>query len=214
MTVDYYIVEGTRQDVIDGVNDPACFSEYRQGKITSLKPFASKCLAAAAGIATDEGLRLFGIRERDVQYVLNDHGKPEIAGHPEIIFNISHSGEYAVAAFLHDINSDAAYLYDIGVDIERISRVKKGIVSFMKNDAGFADEPRDLCRRWTVREAFVKCIGTGLSSIREDYYLEKSENGDIKLCQDIYDGEFMILEPEAPEGYNISCVIRKRLGKG
>ena len=82
----------------------------------------------------------------------------------------------------------------------------------MKNDVGFEDTDEELCRRWTVREAFLKCIGTGLSSIREDYHIEKTATGNLRLCQYIYDGEFTIIEPEAPEGYRIACVIRQCSG--
>ena len=234
MTIDLYTIKVTRQDVLDSVNDPSRFSEYRRGKIQSTKLFSAKCLSAAAGIAMDEGLRRFGLREREARYIFNDRGKPYIDGHPEIIFNISHSGEYAVAAFLY--GTEQVIIYDIGVDIEQIARINKRIVTFMKNDVGFENESinnsmtvtmskqeaeiqpdscdgfrKDLCRRWTAREAFIKCLGTGLASIREDYHFEKTATGNLRLCQSIYDGEFTIIEPEAPEGYCITCVVRRQM---
>ena len=101
---------------------------------------------------------------------------------------------------------------ELGVDIEQVTRMNRRILSFMKNDVGFEDTDEELCRRWTVREAFLKCIGTGLSSIREDYHIEKTATGNLRLCQYIYDGEFTIIEPEAPEGYRIACVIRRCSG--
>ncbi|MCR5324643.1 MAG: 4'-phosphopantetheinyl transferase superfamily protein [Lachnospiraceae bacterium] len=247
MIIDLHIVNIQRQEVLEGVKDPGCFSDFRRDKILSKKIYSSKCLSAAAGIALDKGLRQFGLREKEVRFIADEHGKPCIDGHPEIIFNLSHSGEYAVAAFLSGIKQVTASVgsesskssdmigvalnsknesetkeitidkprYDIGADIEQISRVNHRIAAFMKNDVGFTycsstdAEMKNLCRRWTAREAFWKCIGTGISSVHEDFYLEKTESGNLKLCQNIYDGEFTVFEPEAPEGYCITYVVRR-----
>ncbi|MBP5331938.1 MAG: 4'-phosphopantetheinyl transferase superfamily protein [Lachnospiraceae bacterium] len=240
MRVDFYIIKADRPDVVSRSGDPEGFSDYRRKKITALKNPASKRLSTAAGMAVENGLKKFGLRENDVSYGLNEHGKPFVEGHPEIVFNVSHSGDYAVAAFVDTEEADAVFvgteeadrggsdngkdlppkvLWSVGVDIERIDRMNRRIVSKMKKDVGFdnpsdADEQEkdmtDLCRRWTSAEAFVKCIGTGLISLEEDFHFEKTPSGYIRLCQDIYDGEFSLIEADAPSGYCITCVVRKQ----
>ena len=234
MRVDFCLIRADRPDVVERAQNPEGFSEYRRNKILSLKPFRSKCLSAAAGTACEIGFAKAGLKESELEYGFNEHGKPYVKDHPEIIFNLSHSGDYAVAAFVNRDDDDVEC--SVGVDIEQIERVNSRVVSKMKKDVGFEPDtgfagdkcvagqnsddryaverlvgPKaDLCRRWTATEAFLKCIGTGLASIDEDFYFEKTPSGHIRLCQDIYEGEFSVIEADAPPGYCITCVVRRQ----
>ena len=255
MKTDIYIVDSRSEIVAERLENPDSFSEYRRKRILAVKPVRSKLLLTAAGIAVEEGLKKYGLVEHDTVFGLSDKEKPYIEGHPEIIFNVSHSGDYAVAAFLRtnadrqpdgympakavlqhgsgvpENTSDAGigikviscelwglsetdsegFSYSAGIDIERIGRMSRRIAPVTAGDVGFGspDPMRDLCRQWTAREAFVKCIGTGIVSIREDFHFEKTASGEMRLCQELYDGEFTLTEPEAPEGYCMTCIVRK-----
>ena len=90
-----------------------------------------------------------------------EHGKPAIVGHPEIHFNMSHCRE-AVAC--------AVSTRPIGVDVESLREYKEGLVRYTMNDEeareiGSADDPtRAFIRFWTMKEATMKLIGTGISN--------------------------------------------------
>ncbi len=236
MRVDFYLIGINRPDVVQRAENPEGFSSYRKKKISSIRNRSARLLSAAAGIAVEKGLAKFGLKESDISYGLNDYGKPSISGRPDIVFNVSHSGEYAVAAFLDTEEAEGQYLpgsgtgqteeqhlpgdgtvqtewlYTIGVDIEQAGRMNSRILSKMKPDTGFDDSKDDMCRRWTATEAFVKCIGKGLQAFDESFHFEKTPSGYMRLCQEIYDGEFSLIEADAPAGYRITCVVRKQEG--
>lgn len=115
------------------------------------------------------------------------HGAPFIVGKRTWGISISHSGNYAVVA----LRSDASSTYDalehppmgpredrtgdisvsgemkIGVDIERIGTVPDA--NFMKTAFSpyelprIPNDAREIYRRWTVKEAFLKYIGMGFN---------------------------------------------------
>lgn len=92
----------------------------------------------------------------------NAHGKPYVEGNPWY-FNLSHAGNYAVAAF-----ADAP----VGVDIEQMGRAKAAVAKrfFTEEEqemlAGSLDEPEEWQRRfawiWTRKESYIKAVGEGM----------------------------------------------------
>ena len=108
-----------------------------------------------------KGLREeYGITDNPIlEY--NEHGKPSIVGHPEIFFNLSHCKEAAVCV-IHD--------QPIGVDVESIREYKDGLVRYTMNDEEIrqiesSENPAAaFIRFWTMKEATMKLIGTGISN--------------------------------------------------
>lgn len=102
---------------------------------------------------------MYGIRENPL-FEYNEHGKPAIVGHPEIYFNLSHCKEAAVCAI-----SDRP----IGVDVESVRAFKDSLVRYTMNDAEVRqietseDQAVAFIRLWTMKEAALKLIGTGIS---------------------------------------------------
>ena len=102
----------------------------------------------------------YGIVENPV-FEYNEHGKPSIVGHPDIFFNLSHCKEAAVCAISNQ---------PIGVDVESLREYKEGLVRYTMNDEEAreiesADDPtRAFIRFWTMKEATMKLIGTGISN--------------------------------------------------
>ena len=108
-----------------------------------------------------QGLReAYGITENPV-FEYNEHGKPSIVGHPEIYFNLSHCMEAAVCVI-----SD----HPVGIDVESIREYKDSLVRYTMNDAEIqqiesAENPASaFIRFWTMKEATMKLIGTGISN--------------------------------------------------
>lgn len=93
-------------------------------------------------------------------------GKPHFPGHPEICFNISHSGEMLALA----VGNTAQ-----GIDIERVRARKNqdGLERRVLSDEerawlSSADESAraaDFCMLWTLRECLLKLSGRGLGGL-------------------------------------------------
>ena len=102
----------------------------------------------------------YGITENPL-FEYNEHGKPSIVGHPEIFFNLSHCKEAAVCAVSDE---------PVGVDVESIREYKDGLVHYSMNDEEIrqiesSEHPdRAFIRLWTMKEATLKLIGTGISN--------------------------------------------------
>ena len=105
-----------------------------------------------------------GMTPEDYSIVLGEHGKPYVVGMPEpFYFNISHSGDYVVCAV-----SDR----EIGIDIERIGKVRMEVARrFFHPEEIKVLEALPESRQtdaffsyWSVKEAFLKYTGAGLSA--------------------------------------------------
>jgi len=96
-----------------------------------------------------------------LEFVYGEHGKPALAPRYEddLRFNLSHGEGVAVYAF-----ADAA---EVGVDVEREREIED---TEAIAERCFSPAEREACRTlgflycWTRKEAFVKALGSGLSS--------------------------------------------------
>ena len=105
---------------------------------------------------------------KEWRFSIGTNGKPEIAsdiGGPELQFNLSHTRGLVAAA----ISSNGT----IGIDAEKIDRAKfdsaVADAFFAPAEVGLlrrvpeADRPMWFFRLWTLKEAYIKAIGTGVS---------------------------------------------------
>ncbi len=89
------------------------------------------------------------------------HGKPYLLGREDIHFSVSHSDGWI--AFVHDETP-------VGLDIQRIShRERKPAMNFFTASERelirtFDDPDECFFRVWTAKEAYIKLLGTGLST--------------------------------------------------
>jgi len=122
----------------------------------------------------------------EIEYSLNEHGKPGLANSP-YTFNLSHSHDLAIIA----IGTGT----DIGVDVEYL-KSKPGYMKLAKRF--FSPEEYEYLSRqkdsqlqehffqlWTRKEAFIKALGTGLSTPLKSFDSSHAEkiifNGDNEL---------------------------------
>lgn len=100
-----------------------------------------------------------------VRFAYGPYGKPLLAGESSLRFNASHSGEWAVYAFVQD--------HEVGIDVEQIKKdfetegiaerfFSAGEVQTL-NALAEAEKPAAFFRCWTRKEAYIKAIGSGLS---------------------------------------------------
>lgn len=134
-------------------------SAQRREQVLKFKFEAGRKQSAAAYRLLQTALQQkYGITAAPVfQYEAG--GKPYLADHPDIYFNLSHCKEAAVCAV-----SDAP----IGIDVEGIRRYELSLVRYTMSDEEVdiitrsADPPRTFIRYWTMKEALVKLTGKGI----------------------------------------------------
>ena len=113
---------------------------------------ARKCISEVTGHNPD-----------DIAFSRDENGKPYTTSE-DIHFNISHSGEYAVCT---------ASRNPIGVDVEMIRQVNPDLTKKFCTEKELeyvfskGNDEKEICLRlisiWTLKEAYFKCIGTGIS---------------------------------------------------
>ena len=110
-----------------------------------------------------ECLKPYGIAyNEDTPLIKSDMGKPSLAGHPEIHFNLSHANGIAAC-----IVSGS----ECGIDCEKVRSFRENVVkrAFSEREKELIysnpEENRDLLffRMWTLKEAYVKALGVGIS---------------------------------------------------
>ena len=136
-------------------------SEQRREQALKFKYELGQRLCVRAYLLLKKGLReTYGITDNPI-FEYNEHGKPSMVGHPEIYFNLSHCKEAAVCVL-----SDQP----VGVDVESIREYKESLVRYTMNDEEIgqiksAENPAvAFIRLWTMKEATMKLIGTGISN--------------------------------------------------
>ena len=136
-------------------------SEQRREQALKFKFEQGQRLCVLAYLLLKEGLRKeYGIIENPI-FEYNEHGKPSIVGHPEICFNLSHCKDAAVCAISNQ---------PIGIDVESIREFKDSLVNYTMNEEeanmiNSSDNPASaFIRLWTMKEATMKLIGTGISN--------------------------------------------------
>lgn len=134
-------------------------SKERQQKIEAIKAAGARRSSLGAWALADYGLRsLHDARERELCIDYGAHGKPFVQDEPEIHFNLSHSGDYVLAAFAPA---------EVGCDIQKITgNARKERVAaryFTEKEQRAIAAGMDFYRIWARKESYIKCTGDGMS---------------------------------------------------
>jgi 4'-phosphopantetheinyl transferase len=119
---------------------------------------------------------------QSIRFALQVHGKPYVT-EPEAAkrpFNVAHTDGLVMCG----IGSDAHDL--VGIDVERLDRktdpaladryFSKPEVRFLHTYRSDAERRRAFLRIWTLKESFIKAIGTGLQTPLADFAFEEIES--------------------------------------
>lgn len=115
-------------------------------------------LCVGAGLLAASMLRAQGATDLTLAYGSNE--KPRLANHPNLHFNISHSGTYATCAVSPS---------PVGVDIEVVCDHGRAVAEhcFVSGELSWlnaqADTARAFTSLWVRKESYIKLLGTGLS---------------------------------------------------
>lgn len=115
------------------------------------------------------------IKNKDIKISWTRFGKPYADGLP-VQFNISHAGDWVVVAISEN---------EVGVDIEQIKEVEMNLAEryFNKEEHAYIQRQEETNRLavfyaiWTLKESYVKWLGTGLSMPINSFSFQLNTNG-------------------------------------
>ena len=186
-------------------------SAARQEKIERLRYEADKRLSLGAGLLLDQGLKRFGLREQTEVFGTVENGKPCLLCHPEIQFNLSHSGSMVMAAFSS---------CPVGCDVEKKQKARMDVAKRFFTPAeqrvllaAKTEEERDLLfsRLWTLKESYLKVGGQGMAMALDSFTMELG--GQPRLVG-TEEGRYRFQEFSLSDYCASVCVQRKEPGKG
>ncbi len=156
--------------------------------------------------------RDYGIPSGDLLIDTTEKGKPYLASHPHIHFNISHSGHWVVIAFS---------LAKVGVDVEKIRNVNLGIAQRFYSE----EEKLQLFslptnkqidyffNLWTLKESFLKAIGTGLTLPLKSFTIRQADGGFCLSDNDDY-SPAILKQIKIEKNYKLSvCSFEDEIAK-
>ncbi len=132
-----------------------------------------------------------------IGFSVSEHGKP-YAKNLDVHFSISHSGDLVICAV-----SDK----ETGIDIEKIREINPDTAKRFasENELKYTETHQNgFFEIWTLKEAYFKCIGTGLGADIKNVSFEISESG-ISCSENGFDFSFLNIE----KGY-ICAVCERR----
>lgn len=155
---------------------PYYMDDVRWKKMHALKMENDRLRSLAAGYLLYKMCEELKIEKPRYEY--EKKGKPFIAGYENIVFNLSHSGDYVV--LVYDENCDTiedfwqqeprASLHAVGVDVQQIRPLHEGMKIRILNEKekipeGLSKEEEIayLNRVWCIKESYVKMTGEGLA---------------------------------------------------
>ncbi|MCB5951769.1 4'-phosphopantetheinyl transferase superfamily protein [Enterococcus sp. BWT-B8] len=148
----------------------------RQNQIKKFKFSDDKLRSLAAGILLR--CMLFNHCHLSLDHLTfsrSNYGKPFLASHPDIFFNLTHSSGF-IACSISSL--------PVGIDIERMEKIDLKSISsffstkeqqFIHSRENQLEEIEAFYSIWTLKEAFTKKIGAGLSIPLDAYSFDLNE---------------------------------------
>lgn len=149
--------------------------KYRKEKIDKLSLQKNKYLSLGVEILIKKACEDFGIDYFNEDIIFNEYGKPYFKN-AKYFFNTSHSGKYAFCVISY---------VEIGCDIEEIYEYKERVAErfFSEKERKYIEispnKDEMFYRLWTLKESYLKCLGTGLSTSLNSFELDNDGNNVI-----------------------------------
>lgn len=156
--------------------------ERKESVKKMLVPHKQKLRIAADHICREAISEFCRISPDDITFSANEHGKP-YAVDLDVNFSISHSGDYVICAVSEK---------EIGADIEKIREVKSDVSKRFASESEteyISSRKNGLFEIWTLKEAYFKCIGTGINKNIKNVSFDIKEN-DILCSEEGYKFSF------------------------
>jgi len=145
-------------------------------KIDTFKSLKNKQRKLVGEMLAFKGIQdCFDLPDNKIVFEYGPKGKPMLKDCDNIYFNISHSGEWVVCA-ISDRN--------VGIDIEVLKNARLNVANrfFTENEVAnlnkLSGKEQDdyFFTLWTVKECYLKYLGTGLTKPLNSFSVEKHNN--------------------------------------
>lgn len=196
--IDWDVMEAGFDEIL-----PALYSS-RQEAVKSFKNNKAAMASMATGLLLQDIVESqLGIKPEELIIGKGEQGKPYVEGQPEFFYNISHSGDMVAIAYGNS---------PVGIDVERIRcrendlKVAKRCFTaeeygFITDDAYKADlegkchsEEERFFMVWTMKEAYLKYKGTGISVPMNSFIVKPYEGvivGEKLSCQPVVINDYV-----------------------
>lgn len=150
--------------------------EARRARIERARYAHTKAELLAGGLIVKAALSdALGIA--DFKTEKNEFGKPYLVSHPDVFFNVSHSGTCVICT-VSDVECGVD-IEDAGAPHEIMAMAQRFMSTLEMNAMMMSEDPnRAFCRLWALRESYVKMRGRGfdigLSTLRCDFHRGKA----------------------------------------
>ena len=118
-------------------------------------------------------------------------GKPYLPQMPDFYFNLTHSGDFVAIAY-----GDSP----VGIDMEQIlpDKARQGIAQrfFAPAEQQAATTPADFFRIWSMKESYLKYLGTGLSGSMKSIDVLSPELSSAFLTAELQGHALAVFSPD------------------
>ncbi len=127
---------------------------------------------------------LYGINNRDIVIERRPDGKPFFSGAAEaVFFNLSHASDWVVCGI-----GDA----EVGIDVEHVKERNVSLAARVMSEGEYAEWMRlpeavrhsEFYRFWTLKESYVKFLGTGLATAFSTITMRNAGRGFWRNAED------------------------------
>jgi len=128
------------------------------------------------------------VTQEQWSFCVNAYGKPYLSSHPDFYFNLSHTGSraYVICSNLGECGIDVEDVVEMDLDESLLD-----MVLTQKEKLYFKEE--DFFETWTLKEAYVKALGLGLSIAMNSISLEEIKETHYKIeNREIYQLAFVV----------------------
>ena len=135
-------------------------SDDRRERIERLASEQGKVTSLLSGLVLSEVLSdRCKVGCRQLRFAYGEHGKPYLPDYPDCCFSLSHSGGYIALACDDE---------PVGIDIQLMSPHRQHALRFLhpaeqQSILAADNNAEQFCRIWTMKEAYVKLTGDGMS---------------------------------------------------
>jgi 4'-phosphopantetheinyl transferase len=141
-----------------------------------------------------------------LRFLAAEKGKPYLPDHPDLRFNLSHSGSWALVAIANG--------RDVGVDIEAIRGERptvdiaerffapEEVIELMETPENLRTQAFFAC--WSRKEAYIKARGEGLHIPLDSFEVSLGEVAILRKAEDRE--RWTLCSLEAPAGYQAALI--------
>lgn len=150
----------------------------------------------------------YGVHPADIQIDFHEKGKPFFPDFPDFKFNITHGGNIIAVAFCDDC--------EVGIDTESIDRKVNPMIAeryFTPTETKSLQKitpqqrPHALLNLWTIKEAYLKMTGDGLSKPLNSFEIQHIEN-EIKIYENQTLQNCTIFQDETDQKHIITVCVK------